>query len=547
MKKILLYPSGIFFELRSFKSIDSPLKLSLMFLFLVALLATLICHQNTYAQKKQKYVIGSVDIVRSNVFPGEQDQLKGIQRTANKFHSLTKENVITRELLFQAGDTLELELIDETERRLRKFDFLGVADIDIDTINNHTVTVEVYTEDQWSLIPSYIIESGGGLIGLGASIEESNLFGYGKSVYFEGYNESDVGTTWSFAFFDPRLFGSKYRSAIGLSSGPLNETFYLSVYMPYFYSDSKWTYGVDFLVDDEIQRLFYEGKEFSRLLLERTSIKGDLGYAFGERYKKKRLKLKYRYTVRDFRDLGEETNSPVPEDEIIAATSIGFSVENQKFSKETHIDHFKRVEDITLGRKTGITIGKPGFPIPVGVDRWEISTYHNHAFQFSSHQYLFAGAGFKSWIEKNTILSASALYYWQASHLFTLALNTEFAYAWDLEEHRQFTLGGESGLRGYKAREFGGDKFFLTNLEGRFFPSIEFLTIELGTIVFIDAGYAWRRPESLDFNDLRYSTGFGFRFGFLKAPGETVARWDFGFPINQSGGMEMTFGIGQHF
>jgi hypothetical protein len=63
----------------------------------------------------------------------------------------------------------------------------------------------------------------------------------------------------------------------------------------------------------------------------------------------------------------------------------------------------------------------------------------------------------------------------------------------------------------------------------------------------VDSGYAWRRFESLDFNDLRYSTGFGFRFGFIKTPGETVARMDFGWPINQTGGMQITFGVGQHF
>jgi len=501
----------------------------------------------SYAQKESSYIIESINIHRSNVFPGKPDELNGIEKFANKLHTITKEKVIERELLFVIGDTLDIELVTETERRLRTFDFLGIADINIDTIDQQFVRIKVYTEDQWSLIPSYIIESGGGLIGLGASIEESNLFGYGKSVYFEGYNESDVGTTWSFAYYDPRLFGSKYKSALGLSSGPLNETFYLSVYMPYFYSDSKWTYGVDFLIDDEIQRLFYDGKEFSRLLLERTSIKGDVGYAFGERYKKKRLKLKYKYIDRNFISLGDATNSPVPDDEIIATTSVGFSIESQRFTKETHIDQFQRIEDITLGRKSGITIGKAGFPIPVGVNRWEISTYHSHTFEFPHHQYLFGGASFSSWIEKNTILSLSSQYYWHASKLFTIAINVNFDYTWDLEEHRQFVLGGDSGLRGYKAREFGGDKYFLANLEGRFFPSLELMNIELGTILFVDSGYAWRRFESLDIQDLRYSTGFGFRFAFLKAPGETVARLDFGWPINQTGGMQVTFGIGQHF
>lgn len=528
-------------------SISIPKSHICLYRYFIVIVILFLAHQELYSQDIEHYIIQSVTIHRSNVFPENPEKLNGIKRTANKLHPLTKENVIARELLFQQGDTLDMELITETERRLRKFDFLGKTEIDIDTISKNTVLISVNTEDQWSLIPSYIIESGGGLIGLGASIEESNLFGYGKSIYFEGYNESDVGTTWTFAYSDPRLFGTKWRSALGFSSGPLNETFYLSVYKPYFSSDSKWTYGTDFSIDDEIQRIFYDGNEISRVLLERTSFKMDGGYAFGERYKKKRFKLKYRITDRDFSDLGEETRTPVPEDEVISTTSLGFSIEDKKFTKETHIDKFQRTEDITLGRKSGITLGKAGFPFSIGVNRWEISTYHNHVFQFSDHHYLFANVGFRSWVEKNTVLSWSSQYYWHSSQLFTLAFNTEFTYAWDLEEHRQFLLGGDSGLRGYKAREFGGDKYFLSNLEGRFFPSITFLTAELGAVLFVDSGYAWRRFESLDINDLRHSAGFGFRFGFLKTPGETVARLDFGWPLKQNSGMQVTFGIGQHF
>ena len=87
---------------------------------------------------------------------------------------MTKEVVIKREILFSAGETLDIEMIAETERRLRRFDFLGNAFIEIDTISEHQVELIVHTEDQWSLIPSIIIESGGGLVGLGGSIEEAS-------------------------------------------------------------------------------------------------------------------------------------------------------------------------------------------------------------------------------------------------------------------------------------------------------------------------------------------------------------------------------------
>ncbi len=76
--------------------------------------------------------IASVTIKRPNVFPGNDQSLNGIKQIATQSHIMTKEVVIKRELL-------DIDMITETERRLRRFDFLGKAFIEIDTISEDQV------------------------------------------------------------------------------------------------------------------------------------------------------------------------------------------------------------------------------------------------------------------------------------------------------------------------------------------------------------------------------------------------------------------------
>ena len=172
--------------------------------------------------------------------------------------------------------------------------------------------------------------------------------------------------------------------------------------------------------------------------------------------------------------------------------------------------------------------------------------YH-HTFHFGEKQLLFVNTELESWVEKNTILSVQSNYYIQPSTWSTLAFNIEMDVSRDLETTRQFVLGGESGLRGYRAREFNGDKRFLANAEVRILPDIYILNIGLGGVAFVDAGEAWTRGEAIDFSTLNVSAGLGVRLGFIKSPGSPVFRFDVGWPLSRTGGPGVSFGINQAF
>ena len=57
---------------------------------------------------------------------GEAQVVREVEITGN---TRTKAEVIRRELLFEPGDTLTVDLIEETERNLRAFLFLGDVDL----------------------------------------------------------------------------------------------------------------------------------------------------------------------------------------------------------------------------------------------------------------------------------------------------------------------------------------------------------------------------------------------------------------------------------
>lgn len=462
-------------------------------------------------------------------------------------HIITKSKVIERELLLKRDDTLDMELIKETERKIRQLYFIQRSDIKIDTLSDHTADIYVKTQDYWSLIPGYIIESGGGLIGIGASIEESNLFGLGKIVYAELFNESDIGNTWTFSYYDPQLFGSKLTAFIEFNSGTLVESFYGKAEKPFLSSDDRFLYSLSYEKLDEKVRLFYGGEEISRLRYEKFGVIAKAGYSFGERYKKRKIYLSYKYKDKTYSKLEELTTTPLPENELVSAIIVGFEVENKTFSTNNHIDNFTVTEDFTLGYSTFFSIGRAGFPMSIGVERFEIEIDHNHGFEFKNDQYLFVGFGYQNYINSTHIISSDIQYYNRLSSWNTLAVNLEFEYAFYLEESEQFILGGASGLRGYKAREFTGDKLLLLNLEDRIFTNLELLTVRLGMVGFCDVGHVWNRGVEINLQDLNYSIGIGLRLGFTKITNGPVMRIDLGWALNRRSDIGMSFGLYQQF
>jgi hypothetical protein len=490
--------------------------------------------------------IRNVVINRNNVFSPENGSLSGTAKLANKLHVVTREVTIKRELLFNAGDALDMELVAETERNLRGLSFLNHAEIAVEPASPDSVDVFVTVHDQWSLVPVAVLTSGGGLTRFGFGIEEANLLGRGKFLWGYGIYENDVGTTWSGGYDDPQLFGSTMQAGFSLANGPLIKSVNAYFEKPFKSSDTPWSWGGWGYLADEIERLFDAGQEVSRFETNIDEASVFATRSIGKRYRKWRFTIDYTYLYETHHAIPGQTTLPLSDDELVHATTLEVSRENHFFVEARRMNKFRRIEDLTLGNHSSLAVGRTGFPIPKGVKRWQIYADHSHSFQLSPSQLLFLTVGFTTKVEKDTIFSFGTRWYnflkWQ-----TIAFNLRGNFSNDLDVSRQFVLGGDSGLRGYPARQFTGDKLLNMNLETRIFPSLEVLTVALGGVVFVDVGNVWDRDESVDFKDLNAAAGAGLRLGFTRTPSAPVSRIDVGWPINRSGGPVLTFGVEQQF
>ncbi|HEX9654823.1 MAG TPA: BamA/TamA family outer membrane protein [bacterium] len=489
-------------------------------------------------------MIRSIAFKRLDVFPEITGKPAFLYHWANTLHIVTRERVIQKTLLFKAGDVLDPELLEESERKLRQLSYLGDAKISIENQDTDSVDIKVVTRDQWSTVLSLILSRGGGRTVLGGALEEFNLLGYGKQIYSE-VNHEPEGITYRARYRDPQLLDSRWTTQENLISGPFIKVFAGQVVRPFYALDTRWAGGIFGDLTDETIRLFSRGEEVSRLRLQSASAQVLVGRALGGRFNKTRVQLSYRYQNRDFSDFGELTSTPLPDDELLHTITSTLSLENVSFVEEKQLDNFQRTEDITLGNLTTISVGRSGLPIPEGVKRFEVSLRRREAQRFFGKHYVVAIAAVQSLFDKDTIASLRLQYYNKAFPSQTVALNFEFDYGIDLETSRQFILGGDTGLRGYPAREFTGDKRLRVNIEDRIFTPINVLTVALGGVLFFDAGTVW--DESVDLSELNYSIGFGIRLGYTRSPNSRVGRIDFAWPLHRGGGFGVAIGVDQQF
>ena len=82
-------------------------------------------------------------------------------------------------------------------------------------------------------------------------------------------------------------------------------------------------------------------------------------------------------------------------------------------------------------------------------------------------------------------------------------------------------LGGNDDLRGYQRYRFYDDHMIFVNVEHRWYS---FTGLDMA--LFVDAGKVIPRRSDVDFNDLKYSGGIGFRY---RIEGNVFMRIDFAF------------------
>jgi outer membrane protein assembly factor BamA len=473
---------------------------------------------------RKKPVIQNITIVRENVFSPDDNPLGITYPIVRRLHVTTRERIIKQELLFQKGDILDEELIQETERNLRRLNYLERARVSYEVNPEGDADVTIHTKDSWSLNIGVTLSRQEGRTNYGLLLEEFNLFGYGKRLN-SSWNRRERGDTGEIAYTENRIFGSRWTIGGTVNRGPAG-TFHnaLNIVRPFYSLDTKWSTGFSFNSEKFLRN---ENTE-SEFPVKSNTQSFTLSRALGERFNKLFASL----GVSHEDEFSESFNETVNE----ISTSLMFR--SFQFDKAQRLDLFERIEDIELGNFLGVRVGRAGTPFAEGRKFWKYSADQGARFSLTEGMYLFEKLSYTetkesgNWINRITEVELKG--YLQKLPAQTIAFRVRGSRRNNLDPNEELvTLEESSGLRGYTSSDsISGERTLLFNLEDRVFSNLKILTVAFGGVVFLDGGGGWEENESIDLSDMEYSTGLGFRFGLTKSASSRVARIDFAFPLD---------------
>lgn len=502
-------------------------------------------------------VIREVRVHISEIFEG--DQLSWIYRTANKAKIQTRTEVVRQELLFDVGDRYDKFVIAESERTLRLLPFLRNAQIQTREEGDF-VDVDVYVQDTWTFIPQTSYSSGSGSSNYSIGLSETNLLGFGKR--FEVlYGKDEDRTSTEAVWDDSRVWGTRNRFLGAYFHRDDGDRAILLLTRPFRSLVEKrgWSIGLD--RGDTVGRLFENGDE--RFIFRQQNDAYQLRYTFADgdpEVSVHRISFGYDYlnddfseaTLKDFRDLNIDPNSVthdprfVPENRRFTGPAIGYQKIDPDYLTLDYIDRFERVQDFNLGSEYSVSATLAADVLGSFEDTALLSGVWSRGHRFSNDSFVRGELGVASRYHAdgfdNSLFRLETKYYDVLGEFFagdvflgkhTLAAAFSVDYGVDLDRDREFLLGADTGLRGYEAKTFTGDKRFVLNIEDRV-HLVEniFDVVSLGAAVFADVGGSTTEPLTRLYGDHLYAdVGIGLRFAFPSSSGGRVLRVDLAIPL----------------
>lgn len=208
--------------------------------------------------------IGSVRIER--LLPFDPDG-SWLERAANRMHTLTRERIIRRDLLFEEGDRLDPHTITRNKQLLQSRRYISdvAVDVLIDSLDTTRVDLVVRTRDSWTVDVDAGVRSGGEA-SLGLS--EANLLGRGHQIRLEtnlNYRNFDYGGN-VVEYAIPNLWGSFY--ALNFAAGRSFRTSRFDVGIEKeFLQPTDYEFGITY-ANDKVKHHFFD-RDTTELIKQR--------------------------------------------------------------------------------------------------------------------------------------------------------------------------------------------------------------------------------------------------------------------------------------
>jgi outer membrane protein assembly factor BamA len=483
---------------------------------------------------------------------------------ANALHIRTRASVIRRQLLMKPGETVNRALFEESERNLRSLSFIKDAKVMEMPAPNGQVDLLVRTQDTWTTQPQINFGSEGGESHFDVGFEEENFLGYGKYVTYFIKDDKD-GTSHEVGYRDPQILSTRLTLDTLFRTTPFGSEQHIALARPFYALETRAAAGINFDNVRSLERVVENGIELTRYQLKQTDASVFGGYRINDDLQNiQRLTLRYRYDLDDYRAEALTAPGTLPEDNALAGPTLTWTLEQTDFIKETFIDRAERIEDINLGHQVTVGTGYSGKALGATENSTPITV--TEAFGFGGDgpwfgltsfgingRYNHRSTGSNGGKPSNTLYFGNFNWYRHMLPEFplTTVLHLESGYVQNPDAANLLELGGDTGLRGFKAESFTGNKSFLANIEERFFIPYEvFHLAYLGGAVFFDAGQVQPPGQGFNRKDIRANIGAGLRIGLTRSTAGSIYRIDVAYAlgkINQGDRIIVSISSGQGF
>ncbi len=499
--------------------------------------------------------IGTITIRTLDIYTEEEARGR-FYRLASALHVETKPSVIRKFLLFNEGETFRPERLAETERNLRALQFLKSASVTASPPRDGLVDITVTTQDAWSIAPETQAGTEGGETTLGASVSESNLFGFGREASVS-WDRSIDRTRFGIDYQDPAINANFWNThlAYGRTSDGYDQRFTLR--RPFFSFATPWSAELSLQSLTKSERIYDRSALHTMFADDHHRFIASYGRALSPSDTVANRVIGGVRFIRDrFRPLPTSAaDLALPDDRELRYIFGRFEHAESDFMKLDFVNKDLRYEDFNIGRHYSIETAFS--PTLLGARR--NSAYARVAIsdgrRIANSSFTTGQIGLESRFAggaEHTIATGTLMGVWrrQRRHPTVSVARLGIQSGWRLDRDAQFFADGLNGLRGYRAYAFSGSRSMVVNLEHRIYLGRELLQIASpGIVGFIDAGNA-TSGGARELLQLKVDAGLGLRIGLPRTP-RNLLRVDlaYAFVPDWRGrkGWLLSFGSGQAF
>jgi hypothetical protein len=485
-------------------------------------------------------VIGQIRINAQNIFDlDDPKESAWFYRIANQLHISTRPAVIRRALLFSSGERVSLQVIEETERVLRAYDYLYDVSIRPIAYRDGIVDIEVSTRDTWTLQPGASFSRGGGSNSSGISLTERNLFGTGVLVGYANTSDADRSGR-DFEISHNQVFGGWTAFSLRWADYSDGSTQSISLVRPFYALDARWALGASAAQFDRIDAVYTNDAIVSQFRHRQRSGEAFGGWSAGliegwvQRYS-----VGVGYTEDLYaNEPASIAPAELPPDQTLAYPFIRYEVIEDRYVKVVNREKIGRPEFFAMGFNARAQLGRSSTNFGSTQDLWLYSGSVSKGFSSVGGGDLIAGANFSGQYGdgrgQRQLHGVTAQYYRPQGQRGLFYASARLDALRNPFPTDQLLLGGDNGLRGYPMRYQSGNNRALFTVEGRHYTDwYIFQLIRVGGAVFFDVGRAWDGPYQNVANPgwLR-DVGFGLRLSNDRSASGNVLHLDVAFPLN---------------